>query len=438
MRYVLLLFSCLNLTTVCHSEETHLQPGGVNGSITPNDVQITVTLKTAGKELIGENIKGSVTLTNGGSFDFSDVPPGKYDLMFTLHEDSRYKYFVDNWSNIVVKPGQITSGVDYRLTSQDTNYLIDEIVVEFPNDIPKDKVISYIEQLNCHLTREPLDLLTTFYFLNIPDDKTVDELIEEFKKLPELQSVSRREVSPTHREPIEGNAKFALGEVFAEGSVYEGVLLNFNIFTEKIYPCSNYQIKSQIKKQGALISIVAAEVYRGDICLTSMGPARASESLFLPFGGYNIVFEYANTKERYSLYLTEPRITVKGLDPSAKSSESNLWRRPNQSFVYLCGTTIKTSWICEDFIRAVRSSVDLKEIHFPNSGKTLYPAQSGGHYYDMPARFFLYDNEEDYETVGKILERYNESTVSTKSGVSLHLINWQDKHYRSWMFKLKK
>ncbi len=435
MRYLLLLF-CLVIVTVCHGEGTSLLEGGVRGSISPNDVHITLTLKISEKEAKGENIKGSITLKNGGSFDFSDVPPGKYDLLFTLHDESRYDYLVDNWFGIIVKPGQVTKGLDYRLTSQDSSYLLDELVVEFSSNVPTEKALEYINQLNCHITREPLILRTSRYYLNIPDDKKVEELIEEFKRFPEVLSVRRTEVIPITRQPIEGKAKFELSEVFDNRS--DEVLLNFKFETEKIYPCMNYRIKSHIKKQGALISLIAEEVLNGGMCLTAIGPAISSEKLLLPFGGYTIQFEYGNAKERYSLHLIEPSISVIGLDSSSKPSETTLWRRPDNSFAYLCGTTIKTSWICDDFIKLVRSTIDLKEIYFPNTGKRLYPLQSGGHYHDMPARYFIYNNEEDYEKVGKILENYNNSTISIKSGVGIELINWKDKHYRSWMFRRHK
>jgi hypothetical protein len=367
-------------------------------------------------------------------FSFSDVPPGNYYLIFKLHGESRYQYFVKNWRDLEVKPGEMISEINYRLTSQDANHLIDELVVEFPNDVPQEKVLSYIKQLNCHLTSKPLDMLTTFYYINIPDDKTVDEVIEEFKQFPKLKSVSRQEVAPTRRLPIEGEAILSVWEEFASASEQDKVLLKFNFRTEKVYPCSNYRLRSRIEKQGSLISIAVPEVNVGGLCLTTMGPAGGSEKLFLPFGGYNIVFEYANTIEKYWLGISEASISLRSADPSSKSVNTRLWRRPEHSLVYLCGTTIKTSWMCEDFINTVRRTVDLKEIHFPDSGKTLYPSQSGGYNYDMPARFFLYSQEEDYETLGKLLEDYTENTISSQNGIGLSLMNWRNKQYRSWLY----
>lgn len=236
MRY-LLLVCCLIIVTVCHGEEASLLAGGVSGNIFPKDVHITLILKVSGKEAKGENIKGSITLKNGGSFNFSNVPPGRYDLLFTLHEKSRYDYFVDNWFGIVVKPGQVTKGLDYRLTSQDSRFLDDELIVEFSNDVPKEKALEFIRLLNCHIIRDPLVFRTSRYYINIPNDKKVEDLIEEFKSIPGVIRARRQEVTPIIRKPIEGKVNFELSELFQDRS--DGILLNFRFKSEKTYPCMN-------------------------------------------------------------------------------------------------------------------------------------------------------------------------------------------------------
>ena len=71
--------------------------------------------------------------------------------------------------------------------------------------------------------------------------------------------------------------------------------------------------------------------------------------------------------------------------------------------------------------------------YFPEYGQIPYPASSDGHYYEMPAKYFIYENERDFETAGEILRVYSNNIVSQYEGVGIKLINWKNKIYRSWL-----
>jgi len=111
------------------------------------------------------------------------------------------------------------------------------------------------------------------------------------------------------------------------------------------------------------------------------------------------------------------------------------WRYPPNSFAYLCGTTIETSWICDDFLDSMLYHVSIIEFEFPDSGEICYPRASQGHYYDMPARYFFYEREADFDSAGAVLKRYTEQVISQYSGVGIHLIGWNNKDYMSWLFR---
>jgi hypothetical protein len=120
MKYVykiFLLFLCL--ANISAAREIHNQPGAISGSISPDDVHVTILVKRAGTSYEkGDNLKGILTLPHGGAFTFSEIPPGEYDMLFRLQGESRYKYVVNNWTRIIVQSGETTSGIDYRLTPQ--------------------------------------------------------------------------------------------------------------------------------------------------------------------------------------------------------------------------------------------------------------------------------------------------------------------------------
>ena len=175
---VLFLVSC-----VTYAEDIANNTGTISGRISPKDASAQIIAKTAGTEYkIKGNIKGEVTLTQGGDFTIKGLPPGKYDLLFFLQGKSKKKYFTTRWSEIVVQSGKITSGINYRLTPLSSKYLIDEILVAFKEATKAEEARKVIRAAGCIIKDTPLHLGTTIYTLDIPDDKSIDEMIKVFKK----------------------------------------------------------------------------------------------------------------------------------------------------------------------------------------------------------------------------------------------------------------
>jgi hypothetical protein len=142
--------------------------------------------------------------------------------------------------------------------------------------------------------------------------------------------------------------------------------------------------------------------------------------------------------DRYEVFVKKSSIEVTGfVSLFTKFTEPEFevfWRYPQNSFVYLCGTKTETSWIGDDFLSVLLSEVNLEEFKFPDYGEICYPRSSQGHYYDMPARYFIYKSEEDFDKAGEILKSYNESVISSYSGVGISLTNWKNKYFYSWLF----
>jgi len=139
--------------------------------------------------------------------------------------------------------------------------------------------------------------------------------------------------------------------------------------------------------------------------------------------------------DRYEVKVTKASIEVHKIFPIFTETEFEVfWRYPRNSFVYLCGTMTETSWICDDFLSVLLRGVDLEEFKFPDYGEISYPRSSQGHYYDMPARYFIYKSEGDFDKAGEILKSYNESIISSYSGVGISLTNWKNRYYYSWLF----
>jgi hypothetical protein len=174
---------CVTATAVAVEAEKPSTVGSVSGKISPKGVEIRIIAKTAGTEHRNpKNVKGDVTLKDGGAFTMRNIPPGKYDLLFFLQGDSKKKYTATRWSEVVVKAGKTTGGINYRLTPINSPHLIDEVLVGFVgvSDAAARKVLA---EAGCTVKDRPLKLgRTTTYTVDIPDDKSVAEMIELLSK----------------------------------------------------------------------------------------------------------------------------------------------------------------------------------------------------------------------------------------------------------------
>ncbi len=236
-------------------------------------------------------------------------------------------------------------------------------------------------------------------------------------------------------KPIEGNIIFSVKEGYENyDSISEpGIMLS--MATEKIYGCYNWSIISKIMVQGNKVLIDLLGVYVPEICLTALGPAISTSFLDISNGKYLLYFSSKNIIDRYVLTVTDSSIKItEDVSQFTKPKFELFWRYPPSSFAYLCGTTTETSWICEDFLDTLLSEINLKEFQFPDSGEIAYSRSSMGYYYDMPAKYFFYENEKDFDKAGEILKSYTQNVIIQYSGIGISLISWKNKKYLSWLF----
>lgn len=235
--------------------------------------------------------------------------------------------------------------------------------------------------------------------------------------------------------PIEGNIIFSVKEGYEHYDSISEPSIMLSMTTEKIYHCYNWSIISEITIMSNKILIDFLGIYVPLVCLRAFGPATSTSFLNISNGEYSLYFSYMNDTDGYILTVTDSFISITDDVSHFTEPEFNLfWRYPPNSFVYLCGTTIETSWICEDFLDTLLSEIDLEEFQFPDSGEIPYPRSSMGHYYDMPAKYFFYEKDEDFDKAGEILELYTRNVIAQYSGVGISLINWKKKGYFSWLF----
>jgi hypothetical protein len=214
----------------------------------------------------------------------------------------------------------------------------------------------------------------------------------------------------------------------------EGPKITLSLVTKEIFSCCNYTIKYLKEQKGNIIDIVITGLNIPGVCLTACGPAASSDDLDLKNGEYriNIICDYI--KDAYDVKVTEEFIEINWSRLQFTEPRTELFRRfPKNSFVYLCGTTIENKWICKDFLDSLSARVNIKEFNFPEYGKKPYPDSSQGYYYNMPARFFKYENESDFAKINEALKSYSK-IVKKYSGVGIELTNWKNEKYCSWLY----
>jgi hypothetical protein len=171
-------------SSAAFAEDVAKDTGTISGRISPGDVAVRIIAKLAGTEYTAKgNIKGEVTVTQGGEFAIKDLPAGTYDLLFFPQGKSQGKYIATRWSDIAVQAGKTVAGINYRLTPAESGYLIDEILVVFGKDTTAEDARRTIISAGCLVKDTPVELGgTTIYTVDIPDDRTVDEMIRVFEK----------------------------------------------------------------------------------------------------------------------------------------------------------------------------------------------------------------------------------------------------------------
>lgn len=203
--------------------------------------------------------------------------------------------------------------------------------------------------------------------------------------------------------------------------------------TERIFGSSDRPIIYSLNYDQTNINIDLLGIGGGNN--TAVGPARAEIVLDINVGDYSIFIKNDSYIDKYNLKVTDSYIKLIKSESIFTILEFGLyWRYPPNSFVYTCGTTTQTSWICDEFVDSLFAHIQLQEFYFPDSGKICYPNSSQGHYFDMPARYFNYNSENDFDIAGNILISYAQNTISQYSGIGITLWNWKNKHYLSWLY----
>lgn len=227
----------------------------------------------------------------------------------------------------------------------------------------------------------------------------------------------------------------------AAETLVEPVLMLY-LRTARDYPCYNYRINAQFSQSGSVLDLTVNGVELGktadgiEICQTLFGPARYSTDLDLPDGTYTLRLSHLGQIDEYELQLNSDHVNIAAIVSEVSAFDSTLyWRLPRQSFTFRCGTLTQDAFLCDEFEQILLSSLPITPIAVPSEGEWPYSLSSSGHHYDAPARFFYYEQEDDFLEAGELLAAYTEEVLTHRRGKQLVLTNWRSEQFSSFEFE---
>ena len=233
--------------------------------------------------------------------------------------------------------------------------------------------------------------------------------------------------------PLDSKIDFKILESYDYGTISKPQIF-VELRTEKIYGCANYGIITNNTIEDKIILIDIIGINKPGICATAFGPANGRIKLGDLSGIFEVEIRGNNFTDKYNLLISDSLIILDGKEtPNTKPLISFLWRYPKNSFAYLCGTTLTDTTICKNFIDTLKNVINLTEFYFPDFGEIPYPKSSQGHYYEANARYFYYENEDEFGKIKEVMRAFKQSYFPTDNGVGLTIINWMNKKIYSWL-----
>ena len=237
-------------------------------------------------------------------------------------------------------------------------------------------------------------------------------------------------ITRPHNMDNAGKIIFTIKEVHFSSDDQEPELYLF-LQTENDYSCCNFRINTDFLVQGndIVIDILGVEL-PGDVCLTAIGPARANIPLYLSNDTYSLKITYQGIRDKYTIINTDSSIICNGASTIRTEPDIRLfWKYPEKSFALFYGSSLQDSAISEVFIDTLNQVLTLREFTFPDSGTWPYPSSSSGHAWDMPAKYYFYENENDYGRIEGIIRSFKQSHEPG----SISTFNWRNIWHRSWI-----
>jgi hypothetical protein len=209
------------------------------------------------------------------------------------------------------------------------------------------------------------------------------------------------------------------------------------LVTSEVYGCCNYEILTHIERHGDVLEVDVVGVnLPGGMCQTALGPAHARISLPELSECDRIIFRRGADMDQYSITVDDSTLRLRGPEGHfTQIVDTLVWRFPQKSMVYTCGTRTEDSCLCRQFRDSLLAHLDLQAIDVPVTGAWPYPKETIGYYYNMTPLVFRYASESEFQRAGELLKEFSRTKMSGLQGVGLALSNWRNEQHFSWLIR---
>lgn len=206
--------------------------------------------------------------------------------------------------------------------------------------------------------------------------------------------------------------------------------LFLDLSTVEKYPCANHQIStSQVSTIGTTrIEIQGTDI--GDLCLTALGPASASLPLSADIK--RLIIVHRGIENEYAISIDFESSVVSTIHQTNTFFDYEVYHRfPENTFAYLCGTSVQDQNICTEFSNHLQDKLALQTFTFPDGGKVPYQSEASGYHFNATAQFFKYENEDNLVQAGEILKSYYLTHHANKTGLGLNIVGWNGMRFHN-------
>ena len=157
-----------------------INAGSISGFVNPIvDGAIVVIKKHGANEFDSFDI-----VVKDGSYEITDLEPSTYGLFVRFNTTQNFYGY--KWAMIDIVANTSLSGINLTFTPRDSSYLFDRIMLRFHVEVSEEEKRNTIESYNSTLMSHYS--YSSSYTVNIPSDKTVEEMVDLFKTNPNVKS----------------------------------------------------------------------------------------------------------------------------------------------------------------------------------------------------------------------------------------------------------
>jgi len=219
-------------------------------------------------------------------------------------------------------------------------------------------------------------------------------------------------------------------EVYGIYSVNDTPSLKIEFNTTEYYTCYERVIAvSRFDTANELI--IRFDSIRAFCAFAMPGPG--SISIDLHEDVKQLILINGQSIDAYRIMISNEKVEITEVVSSFSELRYNiLFRYPENSFAYICETSYETKYFFDDFLELLTSTISLTEFKFEGEGIIPYPDSAYGYSNVNPVKYFIYNNERDFDQAGDLLISYAGENISPEDAVRIKLINWKNKQYVSW------